>query len=206
MKTIFKQKPALEKTKEEKPRKPINWVKVLTISNIAIVVLVATGLGGMAVIHQSDTNPNFCASCHVMQPNVTSYLTSDNLDHVHFEAGVECKDCHDYPVQAEIASGVNFLIGNYNITPQGQLPKRLYSDEMCLDCHISQEYVADTTDFLFRNPHNSHWGFIPCSSCHTSHGEQIDYCSSCHDNGGQRMTGDTIEARGKIGHSGQAGQ
>ena len=118
-----------------------------------------------------------------------------------FEAGFQFKDCHDYPIQAEISSGVNFLIGNYEVNSQGLLNKRKYTDAMCLDCHISQEYVSITTDFLFRNPHNSHWGFMPCSECHISHGEQIDYCSSCHDNGGQRMTGELIEYRGKIGHS-----
>lgn len=196
---MFKRKPSTDKVKEIKPRKKINLLKVLTISNIVIIALVVVGLGSMAVIHQSDTNPNFCAVCHIMQPNVSSYLTGNSMDSVHQQAGVECKDCHDYPVPAEIASGVNYLIGNYEVNSQGALNKRKYSDEMCLDCHISQEHVAETTDFLFRNPHNSHWGFMECSACHISHGEQIDYCSSCHENGGQRMTGEPVEDRGKIG-------
>ncbi|PKO16370.1 MAG: hypothetical protein CVU39_08375 [Chloroflexi bacterium HGW-Chloroflexi-10] len=197
---MLKFKPSTDKAKETKPRQKTNWLKVLTISNIVIIALVAIGIGSMAVIHQSDTNPNFCSTCHIMQPNVTSYQTGNTMDNVHQQAGVECKDCHDYPVPAEIASGVNYLVGNYEVDTQGKILKRVYTDEMCLDCHISQEYVADVTDFLFRNPHNSHWGFMPCSECHISHGEQIDYCSSCHDNGGQRMTGEPIEDRGKIGH------
>lgn len=196
---MFKTKPSTEKAKELKPRKPINLIKALTISNIVIIALVAVGLGSMAVIHQSDTNPNLCNTCHIMRPNVDSYLNSDNMDAVHRKAGVQCKECHDYPVSAEIASGVNYLVGNYEVSTEGKILKREYSDEMCLQCHVSQEYVADSTDYLFRNPHNSHWGFIKCSSCHISHGEQVNYCSSCHDNGKQRMTGDPIEDRGKIG-------
>jgi len=195
---MLKLKHSSEKVKEIRPRKAINWLKVLTVSNIVIIALAAVGLSGMAVIHQSDTNPNFCGMCHIMQPNVTSYLSSNTLDHVHEQAGVECKDCHDYSVLAEITSGVNFLTGSYEVNEEGRLNKRTYTDQMCLDCHISQEYVADSTDYLFRNPHNSHWGFLPCGDCHISHGEQVDHCSSCHDNGMQRMTGQTIEERGKI--------
>lgn len=188
-----------KKNQTAEDKKETNWTKILLFSNIGIVILIAFGLSGMAIIHQSDTNPNLCASCHIMQPNVNSYLSGNTLDHVHEQAGVECKDCHDYPVSAEIRSGVNFLIGNYEVNTQGTLNKRTYTDEMCLDCHISQEFVAQTTDHLFRNPHNSHWGFMPCSSCHISHGEQIDYCASCHDNGQQRMIEDPIVDRGKIG-------
>ena len=188
-----------EKTEKlDKPRKNINWIKVLLISSISLVILIFVGLGSMEVIHQSDTNPNLCATCHIMQPNVTSYLTSNNLDHVHEQAGVECKDCHDYSVSAEISSGVNFLIGNYEVNEEGTLLKVTYSNEMCLECHISEKRLATNTDFLFRNPHLSHWGYLPCSDCHLSHGEQIDYCSGCHENGGQRMTGAPIVDRGNI--------
>lgn len=196
---MLKSKFAKLKSKKTKQPRKTNWIKVLTISNIVIIALVGIGLASAAVIHQSDTNPNLCSICHIMRPNVISYQTGNTMDHVHQQAGIECKDCHDYPVTAEITSGVNFLIGNYEVNSQGVLNKRVYSDEMCLDCHISQQHVADTTDYLFRNPHNSHWGFMPCSNCHISHGEQIDYCSSCHDNGNQRMTGEVIAERGKIG-------
>jgi cytochrome c nitrite reductase small subunit len=196
---MFKSKPSTDQSKEIKPTKDINWLKVLISSNIVIVALIAVGLSGMALIHQSDINPNFCATCHVMQANVTSYLNSSNLDHAHQQAGVACKNCHDYPVQAEIASGINFITGNYEMNTQGTLNKRTYPDAMCLKCHISQAHVAESTDFLYKNPHSSHLGDMPCSTCHISHGQQIDYCSSCHDNGGQRMIGQPIKDRGKVG-------
>jgi nitrate/TMAO reductase-like tetraheme cytochrome c subunit len=174
---------------EEKPKKQNKLhLKTGVVIGAVIVILLAVGIGGYG-IHQSNTNPNFCGICHIMEPNVTSYLTSNNLDNVHDQANVECKECHDYPLDAEIASGVNFLIGNYSVGDDGKLLAVKYDDEMCLQCHISYEHLAKSTDYLKKNPHSSHLGQLACNTCHVSHGEQIDYCSTCHDNGGQEMIG-----------------
>lgn len=172
-------------------KKPVNWLKISVIANCTLVALIVFALGGKAVIHQSDTNPQFCATCHLMEPYVDSYLNSDNLDNVHAQAGVECKECHDYPISAEIESGIKYITGNYDPV----LSRRKFGDEMCVQCHISMEYMAIQTDFLTRNPHLSHWPDMRCTICHVSHGEQEDYCSGCHDNGGQRMTGGPIIPR-----------
>jgi len=133
-----------------------------------------------------------------MQPNVTSYLTSSNLDHVHAQAGVQCKGCHDYPLSAEISSGIKYVTGNYEVDKNGEIASRKFDDKMCLQCHISYDHIAQLTDYLPRNPHDSHNGQMPCSTCHVSHGQQIDYCAQCHDNGGQRMIGQPVTPRGTI--------
>ncbi|MBN1316164.1 MAG: cytochrome c3 family protein [Anaerolineales bacterium] len=184
-------KPRKEKPGEampvEKTKKSPNWFKISVIANIVLIAGAGLGLAGMAVIHQSDTNPNFCALCHIMEPNVSSYLTSNHLDSLHMQAGVECKDCHDYTVVEEVKSGINYMIGNYEINQNGDLLKQKYSDDMCFQCHISYSYIADQTSFLENNPHSNHNGQLHCNTCHISHGDQIDYCSGCHENGGQRM-------------------
>jgi len=174
-----------------------NWFKISLIINIVFVGLVVIFTASGYLLHQSNSNPEFCASCHIMQNNVQSYLTSTNLDHVHDLANVQCKDCHDYTIPAEVKSGFNYITGNYEIVSleNPNLPKREYDDDMCLQCHISMEHVAAQTDFLEKNPHASHWTDLQCSDCHISHGEQIDYCSQCHDNGGQRLIGDEITPR-----------
>jgi len=58
---------------------------------------------------------------------------------------------------------------------------------MCTQCHISGDYLAAQTDFLVRNPHESHWPNLKCVDCHMSHENQVNYCGRCHDNGGQRL-------------------
>jgi hypothetical protein len=128
---------------------------------------------------------------------VQSYTTGHTLDNVHAQAGVQCKECHDYSVAAEIESGIKYLSGDYAVMSVDNpvLPKKKYSDAMCLQCHISPSYVASQTDFLVKNPHQSHWTDLTCSTCHISHGEQVDYCDKCHDNGGQRLTGAAVKAR-----------
>jgi hypothetical protein len=178
-----------------KGKATLNPLKLSIAANIVIIV-VAILIGGSAyVINQSNTNPNFCAICHLMQSHVTSYETGPNLDHVHELAGVQCKDCHDYPLSAEISSAIDYVTGNYKTDSSGNLLKRKFSDDMCLKCHISTQHVADLTDFLARNPHASHFGALPCNTCHISHGQQIDYCATCHDDGGQRMVGAPIVPR-----------
>jgi hypothetical protein len=196
-----------KKIKDETPlvdqagQKPSRWFKISIYANIAVLaILVIAGAGGY-LYYQSNTNPHLCATCHLMDSHVQSYLTSSNLDHVHEQAGVQCKDCHDYPISAEISSAIKYVTGNYTTDSTGNLIRRRFDDAMCLKCHISYQHVAQLTDFLARNPHDSHNGEMPCNTCHISHGQQIDFCSQCHDNGGQRMIGAPIKPRGTISGS-----
>lgn len=194
----------VEKTSNDEVAKETKKVKktkkqIWTIVGIVVLALAVIGAGtGGYMVHLSNTSPEFCATCHVMEKNVNSYLTSNDLDNVHSQANVACKDCHDYPVPAEVASGVNYLLGNYTVGTDGELMPVTYDNDMCLQCHISYEHVANSTDFLERNPHDSHNGELECKTCHVSHGDQINYCGTCHDNGGQRMVGDEIADRGTI--------
>jgi len=164
----------------------------------ASALLVAASAGGGYLIHLSNTSPQFCGTCHIMDRAVNSYLGSNDLDNLHLQANVGCKECHDYPLSAEIRGGVNYIIGNYTVGPDGELLPVVYEDDICLKCHISKDFVTATTDFLAKNPHDSHNGMLSCRTCHVTHGDQIDYCSRCHDNGGQRMVGEEREPRGTI--------
>lgn len=173
-----------------------NWFKVSLGANFAIVALILAALGGMEMLHQSDTNPQFCATCHVMRPHVESYTAGPNLDNVHAQAGVQCKECHaDYSIPDEIRSGINFITGNYFVGADNKLVKRAFDNNLCLNCHISQEHLANSTDYLKYNPHMSHVEDFNCRDCHVSHGPQIDSCCECHVGTGQRLVGSEIKPR-----------
>jgi len=168
------------------PRSRRRWK--IAIGILVGVLALFGGVGG-AALYQSNTNPEFCATCHVMKPNVESYLTSNHLDNVHYRAGVQCKDCHDVTLGEEIQFGIDAVTGNYQILEDGTLPKREFDDEFCTKCHISKEWVALGTDWLGSwNPHTDSMGTFSCQTCHISHGEQINLCATCHANrSAQRM-------------------
>lgn len=171
-----------------KEPKKFNWIKASIIANLVLVVGIVAAIGFGEVMHQSNTNPSFCGICHIMQSNVQSYLTSNHLDHVHEQAGVQCKQCHDYPLSAEITSGWDYVTGNYEVSDSGELVQRTFDNEMCTKCHGSLENVARQTDYLSYNPHNAKsMGDFKCNDCHKSHTETVDVCGQCHTHGGERL-------------------
>jgi hypothetical protein len=138
---MFKKKPKNQDETDANPtklkQKKHNWLKISVFANVAFLVIIGVASASGVVIHESDTNPNFCGSCHIMESHVTSYLTSDNLDNAHAQAGVECKDCHDYPVPAEIEAGIKYVTGDYVVDEDGELLQRDFGDEIRTQCHIS---------------------------------------------------------------------
>ncbi len=52
----------------------------------------------------------------------------------------------------------------------------------CLACHGgSYEKLAEKTDNLEINPHDSHLGTIECTKCHRGHQKPVLECARCHD-------------------------
>ena len=160
-----------------------------TLALVIVLVVVILVAGGFGIDHISPNNPQFCASCHVMDEYVESYTNSIHLDNLHMKANVGCKDCHsDYTIPNELASAVAYVSGNY-IYPFEQIR---VENTMCFQCHIDEEHLGNKTDFLYRNPHRNHNLNQRCTTCHLSHQPQFDFCSQCHENGGQRMLEDPV--------------
>jgi len=75
----------------------------------------------------------------------------------HKALGVACEGCH-----AQSA-------------PTGPAPANA-----CVGCHGDIDKVAQQTQALQPNPHESHEGDIPCGECHHAHRASEDYCAKCH--------------------------
>ncbi|MBI5549550.1 MAG: cytochrome c3 family protein [Deltaproteobacteria bacterium] len=152
-------------------------------------------LGGTAIATERklSAEPEGCASCHLMRRYVDGFQGGRDLDAAHARAGVSCTDCHQgYTLAARAKTAAAQVVG---AAGDGPLARRRFDDAMCNRCHVSMEHQAARTDFLFRNPHRSHWPELGCADCHLGHARQVDFCSGCHDNGGQRMTGDPVHPR-----------
>lgn len=92
-------------------------------------------------------------------PDVTLRLAQ--VDHPlllerHLPAGVGCASCHG----------------------EGQ-PTADVPEAVCTGCHGTQEELAARIPFE-PNPHRSHMGEVPCTTCHKIHTEQVNLCESCH--------------------------
>ncbi len=97
------------------------------------------------------------------------------------ETTLYCNTCHSFQVESR----------NAMVT---------VSDKGCLKCHESYEKMSKAMTLIFPpfvktevrksctkweafpvNPHESHYGEMKCTQCHSIHGESRLYCNTCHD-------------------------
>jgi hypothetical protein len=76
----------------------------------------------------------------------------------HGTRGVKCENCHtSMPPQKNITEGT------------------------CIACHGSYKKIAEKTEELDVNPHDSHQGEVPCTRCHSGHKKSVLFCNGCHE-------------------------
>ena len=154
--------------------------RIVVIAVLLGVVLV--GGVGAAGFWQYHEEPQFCATCHIMDPYLDSLQTPGFGAQVHAEEGLACLDCHEPTIQQQMDELAVYLQGDYEV-PLKDLKYRM---EDCLACHEHGDYeeiiemTADLEEELGANPHASHYGEMECRLCHKMHGESDDYCAQCH--------------------------
>ena len=52
--------------------------------------------------------------------------------------------------------------------------------DTCVSCHGSYKELARKTASRVRNPHDSHYPDLDCTTCHHGHKEKEDFCADCH--------------------------
>jgi len=145
---------------------------------LGVVVIGGVGAVGLWTYHEQ---PQFCATCHIMQPYLDSLQASDFGAYAHAVEDVACLDCHEPTVQQQVDELVVYMQGDFAVP----LEERQFQNEFCFDCHLpnehtSYEQVIQLTAELELNPHDSHLGELDCDLCHKMHGLSEDYCAQCH--------------------------
>jgi cytochrome c nitrite reductase small subunit len=159
------------------------WVVVL----IVLLALVVLGGVGAVALWRYHEQPQFCVTCHIMDPYLASWQSGDLGAHEHEQADVTCLDCHEPTIQQQVHEVVSYATGDYT-TP---LPELKYPTQDCFQCHEHSSYaqIIEMTAGLVQtygaNPHNSHFGEMDCRLCHHMHEKSVDYCAQCHSYGWQ---------------------
>lgn len=162
---------------------------------VAFVVSIPVGL----VFLEYTTRPDFCASCHIMEPYVESWRQSAH-------GKVSCVDCHYEPGILETAEGkfkaVNQVV-KYVTGTEGTKPWAEVSDASCMrsGCHTTRllagrvDYEIGRTSIPFDHaPHLLEMRRskkLRCTSCHSQivQGEHLTVtattCLLCHFKGAE---------------------
>ncbi len=74
----------------------------------------------------------------------------------HVARGLTCASCHGDSKPSDVALNI------------------------CLSCHGSYRELARKTASLPRNPHNSHYPNLECTTCHHGHQKEENFCAGCH--------------------------
>ena len=169
-------------------RRIIKFTKISLFSLVSIALLILLLYGAAEL----TSKPNFCSSCHFMEPYVDAWETSTHSD-------VTCTDCHFPPgikskIKGKLTAAsmvVNYFTGVYKKSK----PWAEIDDASCLrsGCHAEQEL---NEDIIFKQGihfnHNSHLNDLRrnkelrCTSCHSQivQGEHMTVtestCFLCH--------------------------
>ena len=149
--------------------------------NRIVVIVVLLGMvvvGGVGAVGfwQYHEQPQFCATCHIMDPYLESWESGDLGAHAHAVEGVTCLECHEPTVQQQMNELVVYIQGDFDV-PLAQIR---YPMSECLECYEDYPTLAELTGGSDFNPHDSHWGELECSTCHQMHAASVDYCDQCH--------------------------
>ena len=75
---------------------------------LGVVVIGGVGAAGLWQYHEQ---PQFCATCHIMDPYLASWESSDLGAHAHAVEDVTCLDCHEPTVQQQVDELVVYVQG-----------------------------------------------------------------------------------------------
>lgn len=162
------------------------WLKLVALASGFLLAMGAIAVG----VVNATSQPEFCGSCHEMQPQYASWQESSHRN-------VDCIRCHVEPgvgnlIKHKLGAVVQVYEHFTGTYPQPIKLKEELPASICLQCHSS---VATGTGSKF--PHPPHLqANLNCATCHAGlvHGAakekpaKID-CASCHGKGAASGSG-----------------
>ncbi|MFV2066742.1 MAG: cytochrome c3 family protein, partial [Pirellulales bacterium] len=119
------------------------WKRRLFRFGFALVALIVVAAAIVGMAEHRTSQPEFCASCHVMTP----YYESWKADIHATKLGVKCVDCHYAPgerttIKAKfrgLSQATSYFSGRYGATR----PRAHVANESCItsNCHGNREFM-----------------------------------------------------------------
>ncbi|WP_066065451.1 NapC/NirT family cytochrome c [Neobacillus soli] len=141
-------------------KNPVNRWKLLFVSLVGCIVVFGGGYGVLSLTN----SPTFCASCHEMAPEYSTYTASAH-------SNIQCVQCHIKPGFTNMITHKMKSLKEvyYHVTgvPKQivQTEEEAVSNENCLQCHSKNRLVTASGDLKVN--HKGHIEKdIPCISCH----------------------------------------
>jgi nitrate/TMAO reductase-like tetraheme cytochrome c subunit len=157
---------------------------------IVLAVIISVGGGTGYAVLEITTKPEFCSSCHIMEPYYESWASSSHKD-------VSCVECHYEPGLLQTFEGkfkALSQLAKYATATEGSKPWAEVSDNSCMrsGCHSSRLVEGEISFGRIRFDHRQHLvGLrrekkLRCTSCHSQvvQGDHLTVtpssCFLCH--------------------------
>jgi nitrate/TMAO reductase-like tetraheme cytochrome c subunit len=148
--------------------------RIIIIASLAIMLL---GISAVVVMHYTS-QPNFCASCHQINPSVVSWSVGPHKD-------VTCLKCHADPgtigyVKRKVA-GLNEVY----LQVTNQIPDKIEAKIIpaaCIYCHTGSSEFPNEKNLLLTT------GELAPMFPHTEMLQNNTSCLTCHQNVGHSKT------------------
>jgi nitrate/TMAO reductase-like tetraheme cytochrome c subunit len=141
-------------------KNPVNRWKLLFVSLVGCIVVFGGGYGVLTMTN----SPTFCASCHEMAPEYSTFTASAHNQ-------ISCVQCHIKPGFTNMITHKMKSVKEvyYHVTgvPEQivQTQEEAVSNENCLQCHSKNRLVTASGDLKVN--HKGHIEEdIPCITCH----------------------------------------
>jgi nitrate/TMAO reductase-like tetraheme cytochrome c subunit len=146
---------------------------------IVVLLLLITAIGGIVGFRyykHTREDPEFCASCHLMQDAFQTWQQSKHRD-------LQCQICHALSILEENKLLISFVVKGTDSINQEH--GRIKPWNSCRECHLSD--VAQGSVTLSKSYGHAQHVFmqnIPCSKCHMGNLHTFDpneeACKQCH--------------------------